>query len=124
MAAGVPFRGSCAVQSIRVAARRNPKTWPLVKRLAGVEIDAIRPLLMRQCFVEGKGFSAQYPGDRTTSCATTAICLYALSEMGLLSDPERKSFLNLLLSLRVSNTTTNAGAFPRTTSGTSSVWTT
>jgi hypothetical protein len=100
------------------------KTSPVIKRLTGVDLDATRAFLRKQCFVEGKGFSSQYAGQGTVSCTTTAICVYALSETGSLKQQEKDEFQRLLLAFRRNSTADQAGAFPRTTEQAPSAWTT
>src|SRR5438552_4373647 len=86
-----------------------------IKRLTGADLDATRAFLRKQCFVEGKGFSSQYAGQGRVSCATTAICVYALSETGPLTPQEKDEFQRVLLAFRRNNPADQAGAFPRTT---------
>ncbi len=99
------------------------KTARVVKRLTGADIDATRAFLRSQCFVPGKGFSSQYAGQETISCTTTAICVYALSETGPLTQQEMDGFQRVLLAFRLDGAD-QAGAFPRTTGKTPSAWTT
>src|SRR5437773_2399340 len=101
-----------------------PKTSPVIKRLTGADLDATRAFLRKQCFVEGKGFSSQYAGQGRVSCATTAICVYALSETGPLTQQENDKFQRVLLAFRRSSPADQAGAFPRTTGQAPSAWTT
>ena len=96
----------------------------IIQRLTGVDLNATRAFLIRECLVDKKGFSSQYAGDKTISCTTTSICLYALSEMGLLTQQQKQSFQRLLLSFRLNTPTQQVGAFPRTTGQTASAWTT
>ena len=99
-------------------------TASVIKRLTGADMQATRRFLLKQCFVPGQGFSSQYAGQTTVSCATTAICMYALSEMGLLKLQERSEFRRVLLRFRLTAPAERTGAFPRTTAGAPSVWTT
>jgi hypothetical protein len=96
----------------------------LIKRLTGVNLEATRQFLLQDCFVPGKGFSSQYAGQETVSCATSAICTYALSETGKLSRRQKREFQRVLLGFRATVPTEQAGAFPRTTGGEPSTWTT
>src|SRR5882762_10457749 len=96
----------------------------VIKRLAGADLEATRHFLLRQCFIPGKGFSAQYAGQTTVSCATSAICIYALSETGQLTRAQRSNFERLLLAFRATMPSEQTGAFPRTTGGEPSAWTT
>jgi len=100
------------------------KTLSVVKRLTGVDLEATRSFLGKQCFVTGQGFSSQYAGQEKVSCATTAICAYALSETGRLTQQEKAEFQRVLLAFRGKRPTDHAGAFPRTTGKAPSVWTT
>ncbi len=100
------------------------KTTLIIKRLTGVDLDATRSFLRTQCFVEGKGFSSQYAGQGVVSCTTTAMCVYALSETGPLTQPEKSEFQRILLAFRRNSPSGQAGAFPRTTGQTPSAWTT
>jgi len=100
------------------------KTTLIIKRLTGVDLDATRSFLRTQCFVEGKGFSSQYAGQGVVSCTTTAMCVYALSETGPLTQPEKSEFQRILLAFRLNSPSGQAGAFPRTTGQTPSAWTT
>ena len=95
-----------------------------IKRLTGVDLDATRAFLRNQCFVKGKGFSSQYAGQEIVSCTTTAICAYALSETGPLTQKEKNEFQRVLLAFRRNSPADDAGAFPRTTGQTASAWTT
>ncbi len=79
------------------------KTSLVIKRLTGADLDTTRTFLRKQCFVEGKGFSSQYPGQEIVSCATTAICAYALSETGPLTRRERNEFQRILLAFRLNS---------------------
>lgn len=102
--------------------KSTPPTPPaLIKRLLGIDPGASRDFLLRECFVPGQGFSTQYAGQTTVSCTTTAICAYALSEMGALTRQQEREFQRLVLAFRLGEP---AGAFPRTTGGTPSAWTT
>ena len=100
------------------------KTSPAIKRLTGTDLDATRAFLRRQCFVEGKGFSSQYGGQERVSCTTTAICAYALSEMGALTQADKDEFQRVLLAFRRNSPSDQDGAFPRTTGQAASAWTT
>lgn len=100
------------------------KISPVIKRLTGADLDATRAFLRQQCFVEGKGFSSQYAGQGMVSCATTAICVYALSETGPLTQQEKDKFQRVLLAFRRNSPAGEAGAFPRTTGEAASAWTT
>lgn len=95
-----------------------------LKRLTGADLDASRAFLLGDCFVPGKGFSAQYAGQATVSCTTTAICAYALAETGPLTERKRSAFRQALLAFRFSGSGEHRGAFPRTTGGAPSAWTT
>jgi hypothetical protein len=99
------------------------KTSPVIKRLTGADLDATRAFLRKQCFVEGKGFSPQYAGHGV-SCTTTAICVYALSETGPLTQQEKDEFQRVLLAFRFDRPTDQEGAFPRTTGQVPCAWTT
>lgn len=100
------------------------KTSLVIKHLTGADIDATRAFLRKQCFLEGKGFSSQYAGQKTISCTTTAICEYALSETGPLTLQEKEEFQRILLAFRRNSPPDQAGAFPRSTGQTACVWTT
>ena len=103
--------------------QRKTKTAVLdVKHLTGVDLGAALTFLRQRCFVAGKGFSSQYAGQ-AASCTTTAICLYALSEIGTLSTQEKADFQKILLAFR-RNSPSEEGAFPRTTGEQPSAWTT
>src|SRR5207249_7085582 len=104
--------------------QRTGDTSPVIKRLTGADLDATRAFLRKQCFVEGKGFSSQYAGQAIVSCTTTAICVYALSETGPLTQQEKDGFQRVLLAFRQNSPAAQAGAFPRTTGQTPSAWTT
>ncbi len=71
-----------------------------------------------------KGFSSQYAGQDIFSCSTTAICVYGLSETGLLTQQEKNKFQRVLLGFRLNSPASQAGAFPRTTGRTPSAWAT
>jgi hypothetical protein len=101
--------------------RKSSATGEIIKRLTGADLDATRAFLRKQCFVEGQGFRSQYADQRKVSCATTAICIYALSQTGSLAQREKDEFQRLLLAFRLNQPT---GAFPRTTGYAPSVWTT
>jgi hypothetical protein len=92
-----------------------------IKRLTGADLSATRRFLLEKCFVPGQGFLSQYVGQSTLSCATTAICIYALCEMGQLTQQQKVEFRDVLLRFRKVG---GAGAFPRTTGAAPSVWTT
>jgi hypothetical protein len=96
---------------------------PVIKRLTGADLDATRAFLRKQCFVKGQGFSSQYADQGRVSCATTAICVYALSETGPLTQQQKDEFQGVLLAFRRNLPADDAGAFPRTT-GDASAWTT
>jgi hypothetical protein len=100
------------------------KTSMVIKRLTGADLEATRAFLRKQCFVDGKGFSSQYAGQESFSCSTTAICVYALSETGPLTQQEKNEFQRVLLAFRLNSPADQAGAFPRTTGGTPSAWAT
>jgi hypothetical protein len=99
-------------------------TTAVIKRLTGADLGATRAFLLKECFVPGKGFWSQYAGRGKISCSTTAICVYALSETGPLVDRQRHEFRRVLLAFRISEPADHAGAFPRTTGGAPSLWTT
>jgi len=48
-------------------------------------------------FVPRKGFWSQYAGQGTVSCATSAICIYALSETAELTQRQKSEFERVLL---------------------------
>jgi len=98
-------------------------TSSVIKRLTGADLDATREFLRKQCYVEGRGFLSQYPDQGRVSCATAAICVYALSETGPLAQQEKDEFQRVLLAFRRNLTADHAGAFPRTT-GDAGAWTT
>src|SRR5271157_3537479 len=93
--------------------RTTASTPPLIKRLTVVDLDATRAFLRKQCCVEGQGFSSQYAGQGKVSCTTTAICVYALSETGSLTEQEKEEFQRVLLAFRRNDPADQAGAFPR-----------
>jgi hypothetical protein len=93
------------------------KILSVIKRFTGVHLEATRDFLLRNCFIPGKGFSSQYAGQGTVSCATSAIYMYALSETGHLTQARKREFARILLAFRASLSDENAGAFPRTTGG-------
>jgi hypothetical protein len=95
-----------------------------IKRLTGADLEATREFLLRDCYIPGKGFSSQYAGQGTVSCATSAICIYALSETGQLSHSQKQEFQRILLAFRATVPAEQVGAFPRTTGGEPSAWTT
>jgi hypothetical protein len=72
----------------------------------------------------GKGFSSQYAGQETVSCATSAICIYALSETGQLSHSQKHEFQRVLLAFRETVPAEQAGASPSATEEDPSAWTT
>ena len=94
-----------------------------IKRSTGADLKAIREFLLRECFIPEKGFSSQYAGQATVSCTTSAICIYALSETGPLTQIQKHNFERLLFAFRHTEPE-HAGAFPRTTGGEPNVWTT
>jgi hypothetical protein len=96
----------------------------VIKRLTGVNFEATREFLLRECLVPGKGFWSQYVGQGTVSCSTSAICIYALSETGQLNRRQKREFQRILLGFRAAVPPEQAGAFPRTTGGEPSTWTT
>jgi len=96
---------------------------PVIKRLTDADLGATRAFLREQCFVKGQGFTSQYAGEGRFSCAATAICAYALSETGQLTQREKDGFQHVLLALGRKLPADQAGAFPRTT-GDASAWTT
>ena len=96
----------------------------LIKRLTGADIEATRQFVLRDCFVPGEGFWSQYAGQGAVSCTTSAICIYALSETGHLNRHQRREFQRILLGFRATVPAEQAGAFPRTTGGEPSTWTT
>jgi len=100
------------------------KTSPIINHLTGVDLDATRAFLREHCFVKGHGFSSQYAGQGKVSCTTTAICVYALSETGLLTQQEKDEFQRILLAFCRTIPADQAGAFPRTTGEAPSAWTT
>ncbi|HXI39241.1 MAG TPA: hypothetical protein VNH83_04650 [Bryobacteraceae bacterium] len=104
--------------------RKAARTPPDIKRLTGADVEATRAFLRKRCFVEGKGFSSQYADQGRVSCTTTAICVYALSETGPLTQPDKNEFQRILLAFRRDHPADQAGAFPRTTGETPSAWTT
>jgi len=103
---------------------RNGTIRAVIKRLTGVDLDATRDFLLRECFVPGKGFYSQYAGQGTTSCTTSAICAYVLSETGQLTLYQRREFGRVLLAFRATASGEHAGGFPRTTAGEVNSWTT
>ena len=98
-----------------------PTPTTVIKRLVGIDPVVSRDFLLEESYVPGQGFWSQYVGLGAVSCATTAICAYALSEMGSLTPQQKREFQRLLLAFRLADP---AGAFPRTTGGTASTWTT
>jgi hypothetical protein len=100
------------------------KTVPVIKRLTGADLDVTRGFLRQQCFVDGKGFSSQYAGRGMVSCTTTAICVYALSETGPLTQQDADEFQRVLLAFRRNDPADQAGAFPRSTGQVPCAWTT
>ena len=105
-------------------AERGTSVQSVVKRLTGADLGAAREFLLRECYVRGKGFSSQYAGQGTVSCTTSAICIYALSETSRLSPSEKREFERVLLTFRLAVPEQAVGAFPRTTGGEASTWTT
>src|SRR5437667_12067236 len=103
---------------------RTSSVATVIKRLTGANLEATREFLLRDCFVPGKGFSSQYAGQGTVSCTTSAICIYALSETGHLTQRQKRGFTRVLLAFRAAMQVEEAGAFPRTTGGELSAWTT
>lgn len=93
----------------------------IVKRLLGIDPAAARDFLLKEAFVAGQGFWSQYVGRGAVSCTTTAICAYALAEMGALTQQQKREIQRLVLAFRLASP---SGAFPRTTGGTPSAWTT
>jgi len=100
------------------------KLRTVIKRLGGGNLEATRSYLLRDCFIPGKGFPSQYAGRATMSCTTSAICIYALSETGQLTQTQKREFERLLLAFRAAVPSEHGGAFPRTTGGEPSAWTT
>lgn len=96
----------------------------LVKRHTGIDLAATRAFLLNDCFIPGQGFRSQYVEQSTVSCTTSAICIYALSRTGTLTRRQAREFERLLLASRLTEPADQAGAFPRTTGGTASAWTT
>ena len=96
----------------------------VVRRFGGTDLEAIRGYLLRDCLIPGKGFSSQYAGQATVSCTTSAICIYALAETGQLTKTQKREFQRLLLTFREAVPPAQKGAFPRTTRGEASAWTT
>jgi len=96
----------------------------IIKRLTGADLRGTRTFLLKECFARGEGFWSQYAGHGSVSCTTTAICVYALCETGELAEQQKLEFQRLLLGFRREHPTDQAGAFPRTTGGAPSVWTT
>ena len=96
----------------------------MIKRLTGADLEATRRFLLRDCFIPGRGFSSQYAGQGTVSCTTSAICMYALSETGPLTQAQKRDFRRVLLAFRANVPEKQVGAFPRTTGGEPSAWTT
>jgi hypothetical protein len=84
-----------------------------------VDLNATLAFLLEDGLVKGKGFWSQYAGQGKVSCTTTAICVYALAEMGQLAPKDKQVFQSILLAFR-----DQTGAFPRSTGGTPSTWTT
>jgi hypothetical protein len=58
------------------------------------------------------------------SCSTSAICIYALSETGELTQRQKNEFERVLLDFRSTVPGQEAGAYPRTTGREPSAWTT
>src|SRR3989441_5245979 len=79
---------------------RTSSVATVIKRLTGANLEATREFLLRDCFVPGKGFSSQYAGQGTVSCTTSAICIYALSETGHLTQRQKRGFTRVLLAFR------------------------
>src|SRR5262245_49703361 len=96
----------------------------IVKRLTGTDLRTSRTFLLTEGFAPGRGFWSQYAGQATVSCTTTAICAYALSETGSLTNRQVREFRDALLAFRYSQPVEQVGAFPRTTGSAPSVWTT
>jgi hypothetical protein len=94
-----------------------------VKRHTGIDLAATRAFLLNECFIPGQGFRSHYADQATVSCSTTAICMYALSEIGALTRQQQREYEKVLLGFRLSGSP-QAGAFPRTSEHTASVWTT
>ena len=104
--------------------RSSAASISVVRRLTGTDLGATRRFLLKECFVPGHGFSSQYGGQLTVSCTTTAICAYSLSEAGLLTARQKIEFQRVLLAFRLTDPPNQAGAFPRTTGGAPTAWTT
>jgi hypothetical protein len=107
-----------------LAQRKTATASSVIKRLTGVDLDAARAFLRKQCFVDGQGFSSQYAGEGRVSCTTTAICAYALSQTGPLTQHDKDEFQRALLAFSRNLPADQAGAFPRTTGQAPSAWTT
>jgi len=99
-------------------------THLLVKRLTGADLAAARNFLLSKGFARGEGFWSQYAGQATVSCTTTAICVYALSQTGRLTNDQVREFREVLSAFRYSDPIERAGAFPRTTGSAPNTWTT
>jgi hypothetical protein len=112
------------LRQMGLLSRSRPATLPaIIKRHTGIDLAATRAFLLNDCFIPGQGFRSHYADQSTVSCATTAICIYALCETGALTRQQQRAFEQVLLRFRL-NDTPQAGAFPRTTEQTASVWTT
>jgi hypothetical protein len=96
----------------------------IIKRLTGADLESTLKFLLRDCFLPGKGFSSQYVGKGTVSCSTSAICIYALSETGELTQRQKHEFERVLLDSRATAPGEEAGAYPRTTGREPNAWTT
>ena len=101
--------------------RTAPTPAAVIKRLVGIDPAASREFLLNECYVRGQGFWSRYVGRGAVSCTTTAICAYALSEIGSLTRQEKREFQRLVLAFLLADP---PGAFPRTTGGTASAWAT
>lgn len=102
---------------------RTATVHTVVKRHTGIDQAATRAFLLNECFIPGRGFRSHYADQATVSCTTTAICIYALCEIGAVTRQQKREFEKVLLGFRL-NGSSQAGAFPRTTEQTASVWTT
>jgi len=102
----------------------RPATTALIKTLTGGDLDAARRFLLKKGFAPAQGFWSQYAGRGKISCATTAICVYALAETGPLTIRQRQDFQRVLLAFRRTDAPELVGAFPRTSGEAVNVWTT
>jgi hypothetical protein len=80
---------------------RTSSVPAVIKRLTGANLDATRNFLFREGFAPGKGFWSQYAGQGTVSCATSAVCIYALSETGELTQRQKSEFERVCCSVTV-----------------------